>query len=155
MRDRNTEAKTSANHEVLPNVMKREEAEEEMKAWAEYLELDTEREAFEELVDTLVLVVMKGRLQFDYESDTFTYRLICPIEGQNTVKEVVAIKEGHTSDHSATDRYKKKEQAKQMYAMIARRTDLSVGEVAKLAQRDETRIVMVIAGFFGQMTSSG
>lgn len=140
--------------EAKQAVMTRDEAEAKIREWADYLEVDTERAFFSDVVDELIMPVKKGRLDLDYDSGIFRYRLIKPIEHQNSIKEIVEIREGNLGDSRAViDRHKNNE-ANQMVALTAKRTGLEMAEVEQLSDRDITRISAIFQGFFVSPKSS-
>ena len=58
----------------------REEAESSLKEWADYLELDTDRQLYTDIVDELKMTVRNNRLTFDIENEVFKYQLIKPVD---------------------------------------------------------------------------
>jgi len=129
--------------------MTRDEAEAKLKEWGELLEVDTDRDFFKDVVQQLALPVKNGRLDFDPEAVTFTYRLINPIQHTNSKKELITISEGKFGGNKVCDRFKESQKVEQSGALIARRTGLVISEVEDLGDRDVKNINAVILGFFG------
>lgn len=140
--------------EAKQAVMTRDEAEKQIHDWADFFEVDTDRGFFADVVDELVMPVKKGRLDLDYENEVFKYRLIKPIEHQNSTKEIIEIKEGRFGLNKAIERYKDSESTSQAAALLGKRTGLDNAEVELLSDRDITKINAVILGFFVQTKSS-
>lgn len=140
--------------EAKQAVMTRDEAEKQIHDWADFFEVDTDRAFFADVVDELVMPVKKGRLDLDYETGAFKYRLIKPIEHQNSTKEIIEIKEGRFGLNKAIERYKDSESTSQAAALLGKRTGLDNAEVELLSDRDITKINAVILGFFVQTKSS-
>lgn len=140
--------------EAKQAVMTRDEAEKQIHDWADFFEVDTDRAFFADVVDELVMPVKKGRLDLDYENEVFKYRLIKPIEHQNSTKEIIEIKEGRFGLNKAIERYKDSESTSQAAALLGKRTGLDNAEVELLSDRDITKINAVILGFFVQTKSS-
>lgn len=140
--------------EAKQAVMTRDEAEKQIHNWADFFEVDTDRGFFSDVVDELVMPVKKGRLDLDYETGAFKYRLIKPIEHQNSTKEIIEIKEGTFGLNKAVERYKDSESTSQAAALLGKRTGLDNAEVELLSDRDISRINAVILGFFVQTKSS-
>jgi hypothetical protein len=140
--------------EAKQAVMTRDEAEKKIHDWADFLEVDTDRAFFADVVDELVMPVKKGRLDLDYENEVFKYRLIKPIEHQNSTKEIIEIKEGRFGLNKAIERYKDSESTSQAAVLLGKRTGLENAEVELLSDRDITKINAVILGFFVQTKSS-
>lgn len=140
--------------EAKQAVMTRDEAEKQIHDWADFFEVDTDRAFFADVVDELVMPVKKGRLDLDYENEVFKYRLIKPIEHQNSTKEIIEIKEGRFGINKAIERYKDSESTSQAAALLGKRTGLDNAEVELLSDRDITKINAVILGFFVQTKSS-
>lgn len=140
--------------EAKQAVMTRDEAEKQIHDWADFFEVDTDRSFFADVVDELVMPVKKGRLDLDYENEVFKYRLIKPIEHQNSTKEIIEIKEGRFGLNKAIERYKDSESTSQAAALLGKRTGLDNAEVELLSDRDITKINAVILGFFVQTKSS-
>ena len=136
------------------SMMSREEAEQKLKEWAEYLELDIQRSFFEDVLDALTFPTMKGRLDFRYEDETFLYRLIKPIQHTNTMKETVEIFETKYESTKVLDRIKENQKHERAAALMTRRTNLLMPEVEQLSQRDEGTISAIVLGFFGQTKST-
>lgn len=142
------------NDQAQTYSMTREQAENTIRRWGEYLEVDVDGDDFADAVGALAMPVMRGRLDFDDEAETFRYRLIKPIRHTNSIKEIVEIREGSFRSNKVIDRYKENETIAQAQALIARRTNLDVAEVEDLCDRDIRNINAVILGFFAQTKSS-
>ena len=82
-----------------------EQAEALLLEWAEYLELDTDRDLYADLVDELRMAVRLERLTFEVESETFRYQLIKPVNE----KGIVEIKECDFNDKKVIQRFKDSE----------------------------------------------
>ena len=83
----------------------REQAEGLLRSWADYMELDTSRELFDDLVEELRMPVMKNRLTFDMDTEIFSYQLIKPV-GE---KQIVDIEECDFKSKKVLQSYKDKE----------------------------------------------
>jgi hypothetical protein len=127
-----------------------DEAEKLLKEWADYLELDTERSLYAELVEGLRMPVRKQRLTFDLESETFRYQLIKPVDGH----QIVEIKEATFQQKQIIERYKDSESIQSAQAVLSRYTDLSPAQVGMLKDRDAQKINMVVMGFLAQTEPS-
>ncbi len=125
----------------------REEAEGLLKEWADFLELDTDRKLFDDLVDELRNPVMRNRLNFNQDTEEFTYQLIKPVSGH----EIVSISECDFKSKKALQRYKDNEGIDQSIKTISTYTDLSIEEVMQLKDRDINRINAVVLGFLAQV----
>lgn len=129
--------------------MSRDEASALLKDWADFLEIDTEGERFADSLNVLVHPVLKGRLDFDRETERFRYQLLHPIQHQNSTKEIVEIRELDYDRSKVLDRFKESESVGQAVALIARSCDLQIAEAEKLVNRDIRKLNAVILGFFG------
>ena len=128
-----------------------EAAEELLKSWAEYLELDTDRDLYTDLVDELRMPVRLQRLTFDEETETFKYLLINGMNG----KGIVEIKECDFNAKKVIQRYKETESIAAAGAMLSKYTNLTAEEIGQLKERDVTRINAVVMGFLAQMAPGG
>ena len=124
-----------------------EEAEDLLKSWAEFLELDTDRELYADLVDELRMPVRLKRLTFEKETETFKYLLINAVNGKNMVE----IKECDFNAKKVIQRYKESESIAAAGAMLSKYTNLTAEEIGQLMERDVTRINGVVIGFLAQM----
>ena len=124
----------------------REEAEGLLKQWAECLELDTDRELYEDMVEELRGSVKQNRLNFDMESEIFSYQLIKPI-GE---KQIVKIEECDYKAKKVLQSYKDTEGVLISMKTLSIYTDLSVPEVEQLKDRDRNHITAVVMGFLAQ-----
>ena len=125
----------------------REEAEGLLKEWADFLELDTDRKLFDDLVEELRGPVRKNRLNFNQDTEEFSYQLIKPVSGH----EIVTIKECDFNSKKALQKYKDNEGIDQSIKTISTYTDLSIEEVMQLKDRDINRINAVVLGFLAQV----
>ena len=125
----------------------REEAEGLLKEWAEFLELDTGRKLFDDIIEELTGPVMKNRLNFNFDTEEFSYQLIKPVSGH----EIVTIKECNFNSKKSLQRYKDNEGIDQAIKTISTYTDLSIEEVMQLKDRDINRINAVVMGFLAQI----
>ncbi len=125
----------------------REEAEGLLKEWAEFLELDTGRKLFDDIIEELTGPVMKNRLNFNFDTEEFSYQLIKPVSGH----EIVTIKECDFNSKKSLQRYKDNEGIDQAIKTISTYTDLSIEEVMQLKDRDINRINAVVMGFLAQI----
>lgn len=131
-------------------IFTREEAQNKIKEWAERLEVDTGLESFKDVVDELTMPVMNGRLDFNPETERFTYMLLKPIEkkdGSGSI-ETVEIRETTMEDNKAIQRYGEKERVDQAQALVAKACGLIDGFASRLGQRDISKINAVVIGFF-------
>lgn len=129
----------------------REEAEGLLKEWADFLELDTGRKLYSDLVEELTGPVMKSRLNFNQDTEEFNYVLIKPVSDH----KIVTIKEGNFNSKKALQRYKDNEGIDQAIKTISTYTDLSIEEVMQLKDRDINRINAVVMGFLAQIAPGG
>ena len=124
----------------------REEAEGLLRSWADYMELDTSRELFDDLVEELRMPVMKNRLTFDMDTEIFSYQLIKPV-GE---KQIVDIEECDFKAKKVLQSYKDKEGVLMSMKTISIYTNLSIDEVESLKDRDRNHITAVLMGFLAQ-----
>ena len=125
----------------------REEAESSLKEWADYLELDTDRQLYTDIVDELKMTVRNNRLTFDIENEVFKYQLIKPVDDI----QIVEIKECSFKEKKVIQRYKKNESIDSAGAMLSKYTNLSIEQVDKLKDRDVNKINAVVLGFLAQV----
>ena len=128
----------------------REEAEGLLKEWADYLELDTDRKLYADIVDELKMPVRLNRLTFDIETETFKYQLIKAVDDV----QIVEIKECDFKAKKIIQRYKDSESIDSAGAMLSKYTNLSIEQIDKLADRDVNRINAVVLGFLAQIAPS-
>lgn len=128
-----------------------EAAEELLKNWAEFLELDTDRDLYTHLVDELRMPVRLQRLTFEEESETFKYLLLKPVDG----KGIVEIKECDFNAKKVIQRFKDNESISASGAMLSKYTNFTADEIGQLKERDSTRINAVVMGFLAQMDTGG
>lgn len=135
--------------EESKNVYTREEAEEKLKSWARYLEIDTESKGFIDVLDALTYPVMRGRLDFDVENEVFRYRLLKPITYENSPpKEILEIRELDTNQKRAVQKYKENENIDMVNVLYAKAAGLEIGEAGKIKGRDFSNISAIVLGFF-------
>ena len=127
-------------------MLRREEAEGLLKEWAGYLELDPDRDLYDDLVEELRMPVRTQRLTFDIETQVFKYQLFYPIGG----KGIVEIKDCDFEAKEIIENYKEKESVKSSIALLGQYTNLTIGETAKLKTRDSTIMTAVTMGFLAQ-----
>lgn len=132
--------------------MNRQDAEDKIREWADWLEVDTELEHFQDVIDEILLAVKKERLTFDKDEDIFKYKLIKPILKQDDSGsiEIVDIHETSFNDNRVIQRFKKSESIDQATALLAKAIGIEPGFVSRLKQRDISTINAVILGFFVQ-----
>lgn len=127
----------------------REQAEAQIREWAEYLEIDTDDPGFQDVIAALVMPVMKERLTFDKDEECFRYRLIKPITyANNPAKEILEIRELDLKQKKAVQRYKDNEKIDMLTALYGRSAGLMIGETEQLKGRDVTVITAIVTGFF-------
>lgn len=126
----------------------REQAVEKLNEWAEFLEIDTESEHFAASRDALIMPLIKGRLDFDRETERFRYRLLKPIRHENSNQEIIEIREMSGERSKILDRFKDNESVQQANALLSRSCGISIAEAEQLINRDIRKINAVILGFF-------
>ena len=129
----------------------REEAEGLLKEWADYLELDTDRQLYTDIVDELKMTVRNNRLTFDIEEEIFKYQLIKPVDDV----QIVEIKECNIKQKKIIQRYKDSESIDSAGAMLSKYINLSIEQVDKLMDRDINKINAVVLGFLAQVSPGG
>ena len=129
----------------------REEAEGLLKDWADYMELDTDRQLYTDIVDELKMTVRNNRLTFDIEDEVFKYQLIKPVDGV----QIVEIKECSFKQKKIIQRYKDSESIDSAGAMLSKYTNLSIEQVNELKDRDINKINAVVLGFLAQVSPGG
>ncbi len=127
--------------------LSREAAEEILKEWAEFLELDTDREIFDDLIEELRMPVRNQRLTYEKETETFKYQLINPVDG----KGIVEIKDCSFDDKKIIQKYKDTETVESSVALLSKYTNFTAAEVGKLKTRDSTKMTAVALGFLAQV----
>ena len=125
----------------------REEAEKLLESWADYLELDTDRQLYTDIVDELKMAVRNNRLTFDIEDEVFKYQLIKPVGDI----QIVEIRECNFKQKKIIQRYKKNESIDSAGAMLSKYTNLSIEQVSELKDRDVNKINAVVLGFLAQV----
>ncbi len=129
----------------------REEAENLLREWADYLELDTDRQLYADIVDELKMTVRNNRLTFDIENEIFKYQLIKPVGDV----QIVEIKECTFKQKKIIQRYKDSESIDSAGAMLSKYTNLSIEQVNDLKDRDVNKINAVVLGFLSQVSPGG
>ena len=129
----------------------REEAESLLKEWADYLELDTDRQLYTDIVDELKMAVRNNRLTFDIEDEVFKYVLLKQIDDV----QIIEIKECNFKQKKVIQRYKDNESIDSAGAMLSKYTNLSIEQVDKLKDRDVNKINAVVLGFLAQVSPGG
>jgi len=127
--------------------LSREKAEELIKEWADFLELDTDRELYDDLVEELRMPVRNQRLTFEKETETFRYQLINPVGDKN----IVEIKDCNFEDKKIIQKYKDTETIESSVALLSKYTNFTAAEVGKLKTRDSTKMTAVAIGFLAQV----
>ena len=125
----------------------REEAEKLLSDWADYLELDTDRQLYTDIVDELKMAVRNNRLTFDIEDEVFKYMLIKPVGDI----QIVEIRECDFKQKKIIQRYKDNESIDSAGAMLSKYTNLSIEQVSELKDRDVNKINAVVLGFLAQV----
>ena len=128
-------------------LLPRERAEEMLREWAGFLELDPDSELYDDLVKELRMPVRTQRLDFDIETQTFKYQLFSPIEG----KGIVILKDCDFEAKEVIENYKEKETVKSSRALLSQYTDLTVEQTAKIKTRDSNIMTAVTLGFLAQV----
>lgn len=123
------------------------EAQELLRNWANFMELDTDRELFSDIVDELCMVVKLEKLTFDEESETFKLVLRYPVKDKN----IIEIKACDMAAKRVLQKYKDNESIDSARAMLAAYTGLEESEVRLLKDLDINRINAVICGFIQQV----
>ena len=133
-------------NEMKSKKLSREKAESLLKEWAEYLELDPDRDLYDDLVEELRMPVRMQRLTYDIETQVFKYQLFCPVDG----KGIVELKDCDFEAKEVIENYKEKESVKSSRALLSQYTNLTIGETAKLKTRDSNIMTAVTLGFLAQ-----
>jgi hypothetical protein len=132
----------------MEKMMGRDEAIDLLKKWGYAFEVDAESDFFKDVIEELVIPVQNGRLSYDLESDSFSYKLIKPVnlsDGSKlelvsireiSLKELRGIRGGETIDSGIS--------------IIAKACNLKADQLEELKQRDFGKINAVILGFFLQ-----
>jgi len=129
----------------------REEAEGLLKQWADFLELDTDRQLYADIVEELKMPVRNNRLTFDMENEVFKYQLIKPVSDV----QIVEIKECNFKQKKVIQRYKESESIESAGAMLSKYTNLSIEQIGELMDRDISKINAVVLGFLAQIAPGG
>lgn len=128
--------------------MGKPEAVAKMKEWADYLEVASDGEDWDNAVDVLTLPIINGRLDFNKEDETFSLLLKAPIELQTTNKELLTIRELAIDEKRCVERYKDSEKISMVEAIYAKSCGLTLAEASKIKGRDFTVIATINSVFF-------
>ena len=127
--------------------LSREQAESLLKEWAEYLELDPDRDLYADLVEELRMPVRTQRLTFDSETQVFKYQLFSPVND----KGIVELKDCDFEAKEVIEDYKDKETVKSSSALLSQYTNLTIEETKKIKTRDSNIMTAVTLGFLAQV----
>lgn len=120
-----------------------------LKEWGEELEVDTESEDFEDVIQALKIPVRKENLIYDAETRKFRYVLFYPIEKADGGKiSGIEIESTSMEKKRVVQGYKDSQKIDQAVAMVAESCDLEIGFAGRLKDKDITRINAVVMGFF-------
>jgi hypothetical protein len=129
-----------------------EDAVKLIEEWADQLELDTERELYNIVVEEIRYPVRVKRLTFDVETEEFTYQLKTPVKSSSgEIKAIIKIRETTMKDKKILQKFKDDESIDAATAMMAKYTGLAVTEVSQLIDKDTSNINAVISGFITQV----
>jgi len=140
--------------ETTKKRMSKEEAVELIEQWADAMQLDTDGQLYEDVVEQLKLPVKIEYLTFDEGSRTFTLQLFDKIKGSNGEIHMVEIKPCNFASKRVLQKYKDNESIDQARAMLATYTGLKESEVKELKDLDISRINAIICGFITQVMPS-
>jgi len=127
----------------------RDEAVQKIKDWVDLMEsADPDAPGFDEAIEGLIVPVKNGRLDFNLDDMTFSYKLLSPIVGEKQTREILKVHEVYSNDYKVTQRYKEEEKIDKNEALIGRSCDLLLGEVSKIGSRDLTVLGTIITVFF-------
>lgn len=132
-----------------------EEAENEIRSWADIMEVDTDRDFFADVLDELKMPVRNGRMSFDADTEIFKYQLIKPVKdpaGEDV--SFVDISECDFKAKRVLQKFKDNESIDSAEALIGKYTGMSPHCVSQMKDRDVSKINAVILGFFVQAASS-
>ena len=132
---------------ITKSILSRERAESLLKEWAEYLELDPDRDLYEDLVEELRMPVRTQRLSFDVDNQVFKYQLFSPVGG----REIVELKDCDFEAKEVIENYKEKETVKSSRALLSQYTNMTIEETAKIKTRDSNIMTAVTLGFLAQV----
>ncbi len=135
--------------------MDREKAENIIKEWADWLEVDKDRNYFKYIIEQLSLPVMNDRLTFDMDSEIFKYKLIKPIMKRDDSGsiDILEIKETDMNENKVVQKFQENETVDQSEAMLSKCCGIESGFVSRIKQRDMRNLMAVILGFFAQADS--
>jgi hypothetical protein len=134
--------------------MSKEEATDLLNDWADAMQLDTDGQLFEDVVEQLRLPVKLEMLTFDEGKREFTLQLFDKISGKNGEVHIVTVKPCNFASKRVLQRYKDNESIDQARAMLATYTGLAESEVKELKDLDISRINAIICGFITQVMPS-
>lgn len=126
----------------------KEDAEKRIKDWADYLDVNTETEEYIGAVETLVVPVMKERLDFDIDKGVFRYKLAKPLELATTKREMVEIRELELDEKRSIEKFKDSEKISIIEAIYGKSAGLTLAESSKIRGRDLTVIATINQVFF-------
>lgn len=133
-------------------LMSKEDARDEIVSWADALEIDSETDGFNDVVDEIQFAVRKERLSFNHEENNFKYALLVPIEkkDQSDPISIVTISEMTMQQKKVIQRFKENEGIDQAVSLLAAALGMEdqVGFVQRIKDRDSTIINAVLTGFF-------
>lgn len=130
--------------------MTSEEAELLIDEWAEFWELDNERDLYKDVIEELRMPVKLEKLTFDVETEKFNLVLSKPVKGQDGPVSFVSIKSTTMEEKQILQRYGDDETIQAAVAMLSKYTNLSTNQVNMLYDKDTSRINAVISGFITQ-----
>lgn len=126
----------------------KEQAIEKLKEWADFLEVPTDTDDFKDMLESLALPVINGRLDYDIDSETFKYKLLKPIQLETTKIELVEMHELSVDEQRCIQKYKDNEKVDTAVALLAKVLSVSLAEASKISARDFGAINAVNSVFF-------
>ena len=130
--------------------MSKDEAEVLLENWADFMELDTDRQLYTDIVEELRLPVKLEKLSFDEGTETFKLMLRNPIKGKDSEIGFVEIKSCDFNAKRILQKFKDNESIDSARAMLSAYTNLNEAEVKQLKDLDISRINSIILGFITQ-----
>ena len=131
----------------------KEKAAALIESWADIVELDTDRDMYQDILEELRLPVRLQKLTFDMEEEIFKLQLNKPISGPNGEIHIVEIKSIKFEAKRVLQKYKQNEGMDSARALIKAYTGLEESSIKQLKDRDFDRINCIIIGFFMQVDS--
>lgn len=132
--------------------LSKDEARELLEDWADSMQLDTDRELFDDVVDELLFPVRLQMLKFDEGTSTFTLQLKDPVQTKNDGQVLlVDIKSCNFDSKRKLQNYKDNESIDSARAMISAYTGQPESVVKELMDLDISRINSIICGFITQV----